>query len=187
MLEQCKTRLSLKSSHSYKLIVVVTWWYFIFTWLVNVSAGLPSKGVALAAHYTYREQTESPLTLKHKENPPSGELYYMLLWFEWHYISFHTDALLFLRLIHVLLYVQSADLRLRFKFKCILDRVLQFERSQRQTMQTTDTVMTWYSCFFWTYLSSSAIFVSFSPWCLLIVINFMKQYRHCQSTDELYL
>lgn len=175
---------------SYKPLVLVTWWYFIFTWLVSVSAGLLSKGVALAAHYTYREQTESPLTLKHKENPLSGEFYYILLSFVWHYISFHTDALLFLRLMHVLLYVQSADHSLRYKFKCLLDCVLQFERSQRQTMQTTDTVMRWYSCFFlWTYLSSSAIFVSFSPWCLLIVINFMKRsvMKHCQSTDELYL
>lgn len=62
---------------SNKLLVLVTRWYFIFTWLMNVSAGLPSKGVALAAHYTHRERTESPQTLKHKENP--GEFYCILL------------------------------------------------------------------------------------------------------------
>lgn len=72
ILVKCKTRFLLKCKTAKccsKLIVLVTWWYFIFTWLVSVSAGLPSKGVALAAHYTHRERTESPLTLKHKQKP----------------------------------------------------------------------------------------------------------------------
>ncbi len=146
---------------------------------MSVSAGLPSKGVALAAHYTYRERTANTQT-QGEASVRSVLLYIIIICMALSIISYRsvagseTDAC----------FAVCSDSR-DSSSSVFLDCVMQFERSQ--TMQTTDTVMTWYSCFFWTHLSSSAIFVSFSPRCLLIAINCMKQYRHCQSTDELYL
>ncbi len=149
---------------------------------MSVSAGLPSKGVALAAHYTYRERTANTQTQGETSDRWVFLYYYHLYGIIYHFIQIRCwfwDWCMFCCMFSQQISVSDSS------SSVFLDCVMQFER--RQTMQTTDTVMTWYSCFFWTHLSSSAIFVSFSPRCLLIAINCMKQYRHCQSTDELYL